>query len=310
MASMRSIKRRKESVQSTQQITKAMKLVATVKLQKARARVEANTPYFEMLYKVMCSILSKTLVSQNAFLSESDEGKTVVIVMSSNRGLAGGFNSNIVKLVDSAGFDKENTEIYGLGRKGIDGLKRRGFTIGKDDSDVINDPLYDDCIAITKELIGRFLDGEIKNIYVAYTDFQNTVTHVPTLRKIIPLSKEDFPEDMLDETDVDKSLTMNYGSTGLNWSTELAYLGTRANFDSPEEDILNLLIPKYMTNIIYGAFLESIASENAARMQAMDSATENAEDMISSLSLQYNRARQGSITQELTEIVAGAEALA
>lgn len=310
MASMRSIKRRKESVQSTQQITKAMKLVATVKLQKARARVEANTPYFEMLYKVMCSILSKTLVSQNAFLSESEEGKTVVIVMSSNRGLAGGFNSNIVKLVDSAGFDKENTEIYGLGRKGIDGLKRRGFTIGKDDSDVINDPIYDDCIAITKELIGRFLDGEIKNIYVAYTDFRNTVTHVPTLRKIIPLSKEDFPEDMLDETDVDKSLTMNYGSTGLNWSTELAYLGTRANFDSPEEDILNLLIPKYMTNIIYGAFLESIASENAARMQAMDSATENAEDMISRLSLQYNRARQGSITQELTEIVAGAEALA
>ncbi len=309
MASMRSIKRRKESVQSTQQITKAMKLVATVKLQKARARVEANTPYFEMLYKVMCSIMSKTLISQNAFLNEKDDGKTVVIVMSSNRGLAGGFNTNIVKLVDAAGFDKSKTEIYGLGRKGIEGLKRRGYTILKDDSDVINDPLYDDCIAITKELVEGYLGGDIKEIYIAYTDFKNTVTHIPTLRKVIPLEAEDFPEDMLDESDVDKSLTMNYGSTGLNWSTELASLGTRINFDSPEEDILAQLIPKYMTNIIYGAFLESIASENASRMQAMDSATENAEDMISSLSLQYNRARQGSITQELTEIVAGAEAL-
>ncbi|MCR5292082.1 MAG: ATP synthase F1 subunit gamma [Eubacterium sp.] len=309
MASMRSIKRRKESVQSTQQITKAMKLVATVKLQKARARVEANTPYFEMLYKVMCSILTKTLISSNPFLNENDGGKTVVIVMSSNRGLAGGFNSNIVKLVDSAGFDKDKTEIYGLGRKGIEGLRRKGFNIGKDDSDVINDPIYDDCIAITKELVEAYLAGEIKDIYVAYTDFQNTVTHVPTLRKIIPISREDFPEDMLDESDTDKSLTMNYGSTGLNWSTELAAFGTRINFDSPEEDILSQLIPKYMTNIIYGAFLESIASENAARMQAMDSATENADDMISRLSLQYNRARQGNITQELTEIVAGAEAL-
>lgn len=309
MASMRGIKRRKESVESTQQITKAMKLVATVKLQKARGRVEANGPYFEMLYKTMCSVLYSTWNSQNIYLTPRDTGKTVIIAMSSNRGLAGGYNSNVVKLIDGAGFDKESCLIYGLGRKGIDGLKRRGYEIMTDDSDVINEPLYDDCIAITGKLIEGYKAGKIKEVFIAYTDFKNTVTHVPTLRRLIPFERDEFPEDALDESDIDKQMRMNFGFTGLNWEAEIAAFSTRFNFDSPEEEMLSELIPMYMTNIIYGAFLESIASENAARMQAMDNATENASDMINKLSLQYNRARQGSITQELTEIVAGAEAL-
>ena len=129
MPSMRSIKRRKESVQSTQQITKAMKLVATVKLQKARAGVEANAPYFEALYKTMCSILSKTWDQDNRFLKEDAVGRKAILVMSSNRGLAGGYNSNIVKLIDSYGFDKDKVLIYGLGRKGIEGLKRKGYHV-------------------------------------------------------------------------------------------------------------------------------------------------------------------------------------
>ncbi len=309
MPSMRSIKRRKESVTSTQQITKAMKLVSTVKLQKARAGVEANTPYFEALYKTMCSILSKTWDQDNRFLKEGASDKKAILVMSSNRGLAGGYNSNIVKLIDSYGFDKEKALIYGLGRKGIEGLRRKGYNIVWDESDIINAPLYNDCIAITKELMKRFDAGEIDEIYVAYTDFQNTVTHVPTLRKIIPLSKEDFSPDFLDESESDRNLQMNYGMSGSGIEKDMVVFGSVMDHYHPEEKILNEIIPKYITNIIYGAFLEAIASENAARMQAMDSATENAQDMISSLELQYNRARQGSITQELTEIVAGAEAL-
>ena len=305
---MRGIKRRKESVQSTQQITKAMKLVSTVKLQKARAGVEANAPYFEALYKTMCSILSKTWNEDNRFLHGNGD-KKAVLVMSSNRGLAGGYNSNIVKLVDSYGFDKETTVIYGLGRKGIEGLRRRGYRIDKDDSDIINAPLYNDCIALTKDLMKRFDAGEIDEIYVAYTDFKNTVTHVPTLRRIIPLSQEDFVGEDLEESEADRNLQMNYGMSNSGIERDMVFFGAVMDHYHPEERILNEIIPKYITNIIYGAFLEAIASENAARMQAMDSATENAADMISSLELQYNRARQGSITQELTEIVAGAEAL-
>ncbi len=309
MPSMRSIKRRKESVQSTQQITKAMKLVATVKLQKARAGVEANAPYFEALYKTICSILSKTWDLDNRFLKKDGDGKKAVLVMSSNRGLAGGYNTNIVKLVDSYGFDKEKTLIYGLGRKGIEGLRRKGYNVDWDESDIINAPLYNDCIAITKNLMERFDSGEIDEIYVAYTDFQNTVTHVPTLRKIIPLSKEDFQVDGSGESEADQNLQMNYGMSSSGIERDMVIFGAVMDHYHPEVKILNEIIPKYITNIIYGAFLEAIASENAARMQAMDSATENAQDMISSLELQYNRARQGSITQELTEIVAGAEAL-
>ena len=312
MPSMRSIKRRKESVTSTQQITKAMKLVSTVKLQKARAKVEANTPYFEALYRTICSILAKTWDQDNRFLKEEGSGKKAVLVMSSNRGLAGGYNSNIVKLVDSYGFDKENTLIYGLGRKGIEGLKRRGYHVEWDESDIINEPLYNDCIAITKNLMKRFDAGEIDEIYVAYTDFKNTVTHVPTVRKMIPLSKEDFADDMtemLGESEQDQNLMMNYGMSNSGIERDMVVFGAVLDHYHPEEKILNEIIPKYITNIIYGAFLEAIASENAARMQAMDSATENAQDMISSLELQYNRARQGTITQELTEIIGGAEAL-
>ncbi len=312
MPSMRSIKRRKESVQSTQQITKAMKLVATVKLQKARSKVEANAPYFEALYKTICSIMSKTLDLDNRFLKEGSDGKKVVIAMSSNRGLAGGYNSNLVKKIDSYGFDKEKTVIYGLGRKGIEGLKRRGYHVEWDESDIMNEPLYNDCIAITKSLMKGFDEGEIDEIYVAYTDFQNTVTHVPTVRKLLPLSREDFDEEFessLGESKEDRNLQMNYGMSGSGIEKDMVIFGSVMDHYHPEVKILNEIIPKYITNIIYGAFLEAIASENAARMQAMDSATENAQDMISSLELQYNRARQGSITQELTEIVAGAEAL-
>ena len=312
MSSMRSLKRRKESVTSTQQITKAMKLVATVKLQKARAKVEANAPYFEALYKTICSIMSKTLDLDNRFLKEGSDGKKVVIAMSSNRGLAGGYNSNLVKKIDSYGFDKEKTVIYGLGRKGIEGLKRRGYHVEWDESDIMNEPLYNDCIAITKSLMKGFDEGEIDEIYVAYTDFQNTVTHVPTIRKLLPLSREDFDDELetsLGESKEDRDLQMNYGMSGSGIERDMVIFGAVMDHYHPEVKILNEITPKYITNIIYGAFLEAIASENAARMQAMDSATENAQDMISSLELQYNRARQGSITQELTEIVAGAEAL-
>ncbi len=281
---MRDIKRRKESVQSTQQITKAMKLVATVKLQKARGKAESNKPYFNMLYDTICSILSMTKNVNHKFLQESECKKKAVIAVTSNRGLAGGYNSNIVKTILAADLPKEDTYVYAVGKKGIEGLTRKGYTIHKDYSEVINSPLFADATQMTKELLTQYSQGEIGEIYIAYTNFKNTVTQEAKLIKLLPISADDF-----EEKEVDEKLLMN--------------------FEPSPEEVLDMVIPKYMSNIIFGAFLESVASENGARMQAMDSATSNAEDMISSLSLKYNRARQSAITQELTEIIAGADAI-
>lgn len=284
MASMRDIKRRKESVQSTQQITKAMKLVATVKLQKARNKAESNKPYFNMLYDTICSILAKTKNVDHQYLKAGESDKKAVIAITSNRGLAGGYNSNIVKLIANSELDKDNTYVYAVGKKGIEGLARKGYTIHKDYSEVINAPLFSDATEITKELLTQFTSGEIGEIYLAYTNFKNTVTQEAKLIKLLPISKDDF-----EEKEADDKLLMN--------------------FEPSPEEVLDQVVPKYVSNILFGAFLEAVASENGARMQAMDSATSNAEDMISSLSLKYNRARQSAITQELTEIIAGADAI-
>ena len=281
---MRDIKRRKESVQSTQQITKAMKLVATVKLQKARGKAESNKPYFNMLYDTICSILAMTKNVDHTYLKENECKKKAVIAITSNRGLAGGYNNNIVKAIVSENFPKDDTYIYAVGRKGIEGLTRKGYSIYKDYSEVINSPLFSDATEMTKELLTQFSKGEIGEIYIAYTSFKNTVTQEPKLVKLLPLSAEDFGEK-----EINDKLLMN--------------------FEPTPEDVLDMVVPKYMSNIIFGAFLESVASENGARMQAMDSATSNADDMISSLALKYNRARQSAITQELTEIIAGADAI-
>ena len=284
MASMRDIKRRKESVTSTQQITKAMKLVSTVKLQKARGKAESNKPYFNMLYETICSILAMTKNVDHEYLKENASKKKAVIVITSNRGLAGGYNNNVVKLVLNGDFPVEDTYVYAVGKKGIEGLTRKGYSIYKDYSEVINEPLFSDATEMTKELLTQYKKGEIGEIYIAYTNFKNTVTQEAKLVKLLPISADDF-----EAKEVDDKLLMN--------------------FEPTPEDVLNKVIPKYMSNIIFGAFLESVASENGARMQAMDSATSNAEDMISSLSLKYNRARQSAITQELTEIIAGADAI-
>lgn len=284
MASMRDIKRRKESVASTGQITKAMKLVSTVKLQKAKTRAESNKPYFTMLYDTMCSILARTGKIDHRYLKPNASERKAVIAITSNRGLAGGYNNNVVKEI-AAAFTPEDTDIYALGKKGLEGLSRKGFSIVEDYSEVMNEPLYGDAIQIGKNVLASYEKGEVGEIYLAYTNFKNTVVQEPKLIKLLPIDVDEIMQGV----EIDVLTPMNY---------------------EPEADeALDMIIPKYMNNILYGAFVEAVASENGARMQAMDSATKNADDMIADLSLKYNRARQGSITQELTEIIAGAEAI-
>ena len=292
MASMRDIKRRKESVQSTGQITKAMKLVSSVKLQKAKVGAEVSKPYFETMYETVADMIAKSGQMSHPFLQKSKSDKKAVITITSNRGLAGGYNSNIVKMVSKdERFNKEDTVIYAVGIKVRDSLSRQGYTIAGDYSEAINEPLYADAMEIGKELLSKFTSGEIGEIYLAYTIFKNTVVQIPTLVKLLPIDAEDIVSEQEEEPEspLDKITLMNY---------------------EPEpEEALDAIIPKYINSLVFGGLVESHASENGARMQAMDSATSNAEEMISDLSLKYNRARQASITQELTEIIAGASAI-
>lgn len=287
MASMRDIQRRKSSVSSIGQITKAMKLVSTVKLQKTRTRAEQTKPYFNMMYETVTHILAGSGNVNHPFLTARETGKTCIIVITSNRGLAGGYNSNVNKLVTGSGFDPAKVSLITVGRKGKEYLEKRGFAVGADYSDVINNPMFSDAKEISDLVLEQFSKGEIREIYVAYTSFKNTVVHEPKLLKLLPL---EFTEEELRAVEKpEQKAPMNY--------------------EPNEEESLDVIIPKYVTSILFGAMIEATASENGARMQAMDSATSNAEEMIEQLSLQYNRARQGSITQELTEIIAGANAI-
>ena len=285
MASMRDIKRRRESVQSTGQITKAMKLVSTVKLQKAKSKAENTKPYFEHMYKAVNSMLRKSGTILHPYLEGGKSEKKGIIVVTSNRGLAGGYNSNIIKMVLNSGISKEDAVIYAVGRKGKDALARRGYTVAEDYSDAMNEPVFNDAVSIGRRVLSDFAEGNIGEIYLVYTEFKNTVTHIPTWMKLLPVVVSEEEE----EDGMDKLTLMEY---------------------EPEaEEALDLIIPKYINSLVYGGLMQSFASENGARMQAMDSATQNAEEMISDLELKYNRARQGSITQELTEIIAGANAI-
>ena len=284
MASMRDIKRRRDSIQSTGQITKAMKLVSTVKLQKAKGKAESTKPYSDLMYETICNMLARSGNINHKYLVPGESSKKAVITITANRGLAGGYNTNLTKLITESGIPKEDIDIVAIGTKGRDYLARRGYNISEDASDVINEPLYTDARSICDKLLERFAAGEIGEIYLAYTSFKNTVVHEPKLIKLLPVSVD---------------------TDGLSSGEDT----TPMNYEPAEDEALNLIIPKYVCSLIYGALIEAVASENGARMQAMDNATSNADEMISDLSLKYNRARQASITQELTEIIAGANAI-
>lgn len=286
MASMRDIKRRRQSISSTQQITKAMKLVATVKLQRAKQQAEKSRTYFKCMYDTVTDLLVKAGNIDHPYLRPGQSPRKAVIVITSNRGLAGGYNSNVVKLITQGKLKDEDLVIYSVGKRGRDGLRKK-YEIKADYSDVIDEPAYADAITLGKEILESYLKGEVSEIYLAYTAFKNTVVHIPTMLKLLPV---DISEHKTEETEK------------INGRAPM-------NFEPKAEEALDLLIPKYITSLIYGGMVEAVASENGARMQAMDSATNNAEEMIEDLSLLYNRARQGSITQELTEIIAGANAI-
>ncbi|WZL81697.1 ATP synthase F1 subunit gamma [Vallitaleaceae bacterium 9-2] len=288
MASIREIKRRKVSITSTQQITKAMKLVATAKLQKAKAAAESTRPYFQTIHQTISSILAQSEGLTHSILEGRDGKKTLYLVMTSNRGLAGGYNSNIGKIVmnhrEENDIQVDEEKIYAIGKRGAEYLRKRGANITETFHDVLEEPTYDKAMELSKMILELYMNKEIDQVYIAYTHFQSTLTQEPKLMKVIPVQPEEFNDQEEKTTSV-------------------------MNFEPSPEEVLKQIMPKYLSSVIYGALKESVASEHGARMTAMDSATNNANEMIDKLALQYNRARQASITQEITEIVGGAEAL-
>ena len=268
---MKDIKRRIKSVESTMQITKAMELVASSKLRKAKEKVENSRPYFNTLYDTMRKISRSTKGLKSQFTVDRDTGKKGYIVVAGDRGLAGGYNSNVLKTAVSH-MDNQKYPVIAVGKKSMDFFNKRGyplhgkFSSGAESIDVA------EIHQISEEAIALYKSGEINELYIVFTKFVSTLTQEPQIIKLLPLMFDD------EGAAAKSSLTV---------------------YEPSPEGVFDYLVPKYIDGIIFGAIVESFASEQGARRTAMESATDNAEDMIGSLQLKYNRARQATITQEI-----------
>ena len=275
--STKEIKNRIRSMESTRQITKAMEMVAASKLRRAQAQVLSSRPYFEILYSTIADIASSNRDFSSPYLQERPVKKALYIVIAGDRGLAGGYNSNILKLVQSEIAGKDAV-VLPIGKKALDYFKSKQIPTFTEQYAEAAELTVGDCFSVSKQVSKAFLAGEFDQIVVAYTNFVSVLAQTPAAMQLLPLKK---PE---------KKESTNQG--------DILYEG-----DS--EEVFAAIIPEYLGGVIYGALCESRASEQAARRAAMDSATQNADDMIDNLSLKFNRARQAAITQEITEIVAG-----
>lgn len=287
MASLQDIKGRIRSIDSTKKITSAMNLVATSKLNKSKEAALRTRPFFNKILSTMQSIAKNAQGKGSPFLKPNGSDVKAFITLSGDKGLCGGYNANICKLTMSHIEDKEKSHLVVVGRKGIEQFKSRGYSVAKTVSDISEAPTYQDAKELANYVTDKFLKGEIGEVNLAYTSFKSTIQQEPTIVRLLPLDIENI------ETTKSES----------NEPSDLLI------YEPSPEAVLGYIIPRYVADVIYGALCEASASENGARMTAMDSATENAQEIQDKLSIQYNRARQAAITQELTEIVAGVGAL-
>lgn len=284
MASLRDIQQRINSTKNMGKITKAMQMVSAAKMSRAELNARSFVPYMEKIQEVTTSVALGSKGIAHPMLTSRPVKKTGYIVITSDRGLAGAYNSNVLRAVSQAIKErhKSNDEfvIIALGRVARDYFVKRGMNVILDIIGLHDQPSFTDINNFTSKTVDMFSDETFDELYIYYSHYVNAITYEVTEKKLLPLS------DM--------------ASTGKMASYE---------FEPSAEEILEVLLPQYAESLIYGALLESKASEHAARMTAMKSATDNANDLISSMSLMYNRARQAAITQEITEIVGGAAAL-
>ena len=263
-------------MESTKQITKAMEMVAASKLRHAQAQVLNSRPYFETLYSTISQIVETNTDFSSPYLGRESTGKALYIVIAGDRGLSGGYNSNILKLVMSHCQGKETT-ILPVGKKAVDFFRSRNLPLLTESYTEAAGVSIGDCFSVAKLVSKAYLAGQFDEIHVAYTNFVSVLSQTPDIMQLLPLVKKES------------------GKTS----------GSDILYEPSAEEVFDAIIPEYLGGVLYGALCESRASEQAARRTAMDSATQNAEDMIADLSLKFNQARQAAITQEITEIVAG-----
>ena len=279
-ASMKDIKLRIKSVQGTMQITKAMELVASSKLRRARQRVEHSRPYFETLYQTLCDMAAADSRLQSPYLEHRNQGRICYIVIAGDRGLAGGYNANVFRAAaeDAAGQD---FCVLPIGRRTVDHFSRLKVPLLSTAFAVAGDLSVSDCFEVSRMLCSLFADRQIREIRIVYTQFVSMLTQTAKVLPVLPFRLPD------PDSHIPHSMVL---------------------YEPDGESVFNAIIPEYLAGVVYGALCESVSSELGARRTAMDSASKNASDMIDHLSLNYNRARQAAITQEITEIVAGADA--
>ena len=278
--STKAIKTRIKSMASTRQITKAMELVASSKLRSAQSRAVACRPYFTALYEAMNEIADSSRTFDSPYLRQTGSGKTIYVVIAGDRGLAGGYNNNVLKLAYAQ--MPQDAVVLPIGKKAVEFFQRRGSSILTEDYREAASVSIGDCYTIARLLADGFLSGDYQNVALVYTNFVSLLAQTPAALPLLPLKisaqKVDDPR-----------------RCGIL-------------YDGGSEAVFNAIVPEYLGGVLYGALCESTASEQAARRTAMDAASKNADEIIETLNLQYNRARQGAITQEITEIVAGSEA--
>lgn len=279
-ASMNSIKSRMKSVTSTMQITKAMELVATSKLRKAREKAESSRPFHKIIKKAIDDIEASPEIKGSVWSKIPEGDKTLYVVIAGDRGLAGGYNSNIFRLTAQLSGGNE-ASFLPIGKKALDFYTHRKMPIYSPDCPYVSEMSVGDSLAIAEGICKDFVDGKFDKVVLVYTRFASMISQIPTYEQLLPLDRE---------------------SKGEKSSADPIYAG------EPEE-ILASIVPKYVGGVINSAVCESLASESAARRTAMNAANKNASEMIDTLMLRYNRARQAVITQEITEIVSGSEAL-
>jgi F-type H+-transporting ATPase subunit gamma len=297
MANMREIKLRIKSIKEERQITKAMKLIAAAKLKKARQQLEQTTPYFKKVKTTIADILihsSSIRSDENTFFdtrSDKEEKKSGFIILTGDKGLAGGYNHNVIKLAESVIKDSKNPLLFIAGHVGRNYFFRKNANIFQDFDYPVQNPSVYRAREVSDIILNLFRHGELDEVYLVYTDMVSAIKLVPTVIKLLPLSLDDLKEDL-----------------GVDESSQVK-LDDMINYEPSPKAVFDVLIPKYVKGIVYGAFVEAFTSEQSARMTAMDNATANADDMLQALNLYYNRARQATITQEISEIVGGAAAL-
>ena len=274
--SMKEIKLRIRSMESTKQITKAMEMVAASKLRRAQENVTKSRPYFETLFATVCDVAGKERDFSSPYLEEVK--KSLYIVIAGDRGLAGGYNHNVLKLAEAEMRGKDVT-VLPIGKKSLENFRAHGYDILTDVYFEAGDVSVSDSFTMARDICRRFISHEFDEVYLVYTNFISILVQEPAALKVLPLHGVE-------------------GGTPAR-STETIY-------EPSVQEVFGAIVPEYLGGLIYGALCECIASEQGARRTAMDAATKNAEEMIGDLSLKYNRARQGAITQEITEIVAGA----